>query len=150
MQFIKYHWFGLLVSAAVLFFLVIFFLVLIAPHQDDQKRGFVPCTETMANEIHQCAGNKLCILEAIVGNTFCNVGVVGRGLSAWLGGEQPHPWSNYLFAPAAKTAEEPQAELNEFYNQNPDIEGQMQELQKLNDELEKEYGKRKASRLESE
>ena len=64
MRFVKDHWFGLLVSIFVFFFLCVFALVLAAPHQDEQKRGFVPCTETMAEELRGCNGRNMCVLAA--------------------------------------------------------------------------------------
>jgi len=149
MQFIKYHWFGLLVSLIVFFFLFIFFLVLIAPHQDEQERGFVPCTRNMAEQVQQCAGAKGCILKAVVENTFCNIRIVGQGAKLWAQGKQPRPWSNYLFRPELAGGENSE-ELDEFYRDSPDVENQMKELQKLNEELEMEYEKRTASGLESE
>lgn len=141
MQFIKYHWFGLLVSVIVFLFLCVFALVLAAPHQDEQKRGFVPCTETMAEELHNCNSRNMCVLGSVIKNTFCNIKVIGQGIKLWAVGEQPTPWSNYLFEPELKRPAvnddvEPEESLDEYYQNTPDIAAEMDELQQLNQQLE--------------
>ncbi len=142
MNFIRCHWFGLSVSLVVFFFLCVFALVLAAPHQDEQKRGFVPCTEKMAEELHNCNGRKMCVLERIVDNTFCNIGVIGEGIKLWATGKQSAPWSNYLFVPdikrpSATDGVEAEESLAEYYESSPDIGAEMDELYELNQQLEK-------------
>lgn len=141
MQFIKYHWFGLVISLIVTFFLFIFVLVLIAPHQDEQKRGFVPCTEAMAEQIKNCSSRSLCVLGSVVDNTFCNIKVIGKGVKLWIKGEQSSPWKNYLFVADIKNKSatddvEPEESLKEYYESQPDLELEMNELKKLNQQLE--------------
>lgn len=141
MQFIKTHWFGLLVSVVVFLFLCVFALVLAAPHQDEQKRGFVPCTEKMAEELHDCDRRNICVLGSVVKNTFCNIKVIGEGVKLWLTGRQPAPWSNYLFAPDVKRPSavddvEPEESLEEYYRDTPDIAAEMENLKELNQQLE--------------
>ena len=143
MNFIKNHWFGLIVSLVTLAFLCVFALVLVAPHQDEQKRGFVPCTEKMAEQLHECRGQNLCALESVINNTLCNIKVVGQGISLWIAGKQTRPWSNYLFEPELKqpTAAddfETEESLEEYYQNNPDISLEMSELYKLNQQLEQD------------
>ena len=147
MRFVKDHWFGLLVSIFVFFFWCVIALVLAAPHQDEQKRGFVPCTETMAEELRGCNGRNMCVLGSVVDNTFCNVGVIGEGLKLWMTGKQPAPWSNYLFEPEIKRPSatddvEPEESLEEYYQNTPDIAAEMDELQKLNQQLENDSNER--------
>lgn len=134
-NFIKYHWFGLIMSIMIALFFMQFFIVLIAPHHDIQKRGFVSCTETMAQEVESCTDKHFCILRAVTANAFCDSKVIIDGLSLWVKGEQPRPWNNYWFAP-----EYPQEEMDEgmaeYYQENPDILQQMNKLKQQNQELE--------------
>lgn len=149
MNFIRHHWFGLIVSLGFCFFMAVFFMVLIAPSQDEQKRGFIPCSEEMVRQVQQCSGQKICVLQAVCADTFCNIKVIGRGWRQWWRGEQPRPWSNYLFAP--KLPEHySRGDDGEYYAPAHEVRAQMQNLQKLNDELEKEYERRKASGVESD
>lgn len=148
MNFIRHHWFGLIISLGFAFFMAVFFLVLIAPNQDEQKRGFVPCSETMVDKVQHCAGQKLCVLQAVCANTFCNIKVIGRGWQQWWQGQQPTPWSNYIFVPQL-----PQRYFDDesnYYAPEHEVRAQMQNLQKLNEKLEKEYERGKASGLESD
>ncbi len=135
--FIRYHWFGLLISIMVGLFMIQFFLVLFAPHHDVLNRGFSPCTETMAQKVADCGSKGLCVIKAVSANAFCDSKVIGRGLVLWIKGEQPRPWSNYLFVPEYPQEEEPDEGLADYYRENPDIAGQMGELKQKSEELEK-------------
>lgn len=135
-EFIKYHWFGLLISIMVGLFMVQFFLVLFAPHRDALNRGFSPCTETMAREVADCGGRVFCALKAVSANAFCDSQVIGSGLVSWMKGKQPRPWSNYLFVPKYPK-EEPDEGLAEYYRENPDLAEQMNALKQKSEELEK-------------
>ena len=86
LNFIRQHWFGLLISAVFCLFLVQFFIVLIAPHHDLLNRGFAPCTETMSKQVSDCAGDNFCVLKAVTANTFCDTAVIGQGLKNWVSG----------------------------------------------------------------
>lgn len=148
MQFIKTHWFGLFVSLITFMFLSVFAVVLIAPHQDEQKRGFVPCTEKMAEELHECRGQNFCALESVINNTMCNMKVIGQGVKMWVTGEQSLPWSNYLFEPEIKKPSatedvETDESLEEYYRSSPDISLEMSELYKKNQQLEKNIDEQK-------
>ncbi len=141
MRFMRDHWFGILVSGVTFFFLCVFAIVLAAPRQDEQKRGFVPCIEAMAEKLHTCNGKNMCVLSSVVDNTFCNIGVIGKGVMLWISKKQPTPWSNYLFTPETKRPSatddiEPEESLAEYYLNTPDIAAEMSELQKLNQKLE--------------
>jgi|GEM_PF-1485687 len=142
MQFIKNHWFGLIISLMFGFFLLVFFLVLIAPHNDAEQRGFTRCTQEMSETLLQCDKSGFCILGGVAKNTFCNIGVIFEGLGNWLRGEQSTPFSNFLFE-VEEQEEELEAELLEFYEQNPDFRAQMNELRELNLDLEKMYEEKK-------
>lgn len=135
-NFVKYHWFGLLISIMVGLFFVQFFLVFIAPHHDVRNRGFSPCTEKMAQEVADCGNKSFCVLSAVTANAWCDTKVIGQGLVSWVRGEQFRPWSNYLFVP-----EYPQEEmdegLDEYYRENPDIAREMRDLKQKSEELER-------------
>ncbi len=138
MYFIKYHWFGLLTGLVIFFFMGLFILVLLSPRADEQKRGFIPCTENMAEQILACENNKIiCLLKAVVGNSWCDAKVVGRGIKKWIFGEQKAPWSNYIFIPELPSNHFFDSEAGaEYLKQHPNTKAEMQKLQKLNEELE--------------
>ena len=143
MRFIKHHWFGLIISLFMLAYLLVFVLVLFAPRYDEQKRGFIPCTEIMAEELIFCDSSAWCMLKTITKNTWCDTNVVAKGFGQWIKGEQKTPWANYLFEPQLPQQNiasdvEPEESLQEFYEQTPDIEASMQNLRKLNQELEEQ------------
>lgn len=142
MNFIKHHWFGIIISLFVTAFMLVFVLVLISPRQDLQKRGFIPCTETMANELFACQDNKVfCMVKTILQNSWCDTKVIGDGLKLWANGEQKTPWANYIFTPELAEPEIVDEGLAEFYDQTPDVEGSMNDLKKLNTKLENKVQK---------
>lgn len=139
MTFLKNHWFGFILSLFVFAFVVVFVLVMISPRQDLQKRGFIPCTEILADELFACEKNKaVCMVKAILKNTWCDTKVIGEGAKLWADGKQKTPWENYLFTPELEDPEELDEGLEEFYEQTPDVEASMNNLKKLNLELEKQ------------
>ena len=126
MTFLKHHWFGLILSLFMLAYLLVFVLVLLSPRYDVQKRGFIPCTEAMAERLIDCDNGAWCMLKTIVRNG---------------GGKKKTPWANYLFEPEQpRPDDEPDADesLREFYAQTLDIEASMQNLRRLNRELERQ------------
>lgn len=137
MQFIKNHWFGLFISLFMLYFLGVFFIVMIAPHQDEQKRGFVPCTEKMAEKLHDCDSKKICVLDVVIKNTFCDIRIINQGIMNWVKGKQPSPWASYLFT-TPKSAEQIQEdkEWQEYTGEKPNFDAQMNELDTKRQELE--------------
>lgn len=72
MNFLKRHWFGLITGLFIFCVLVLFVLVLLSPRQDAKKRGFIPCTEAMAERMLACPenGKTLCMLKAVLGNSW--------------------------------------------------------------------------------
>ena len=79
MTFLKHHWFGLILSLFMLAYLLVFVLVLLSPRYDVQKRGFIPCTETMAEQLIDCDNGAWCMLKTIVRNGWCDAEVIGGG-----------------------------------------------------------------------
>ena len=141
MRFLKHHWFGLILSLFMLTYLLVFVLVLVSPRQDAQKRGFIPCTEAMAEQLISCDNGVVCMLKTIVKNGWCDAEVIGTGFKKWLRGEQKTPWTNYLFKPEQLLPDEDteiDEGLREFYAQTPDVEASMQNLRRLNRELEQQ------------
>lgn len=140
MQFIKRHWFGLIVSLIVLSYILLFLIILASPKVDIKKRGFIPCTEAFIEQANTCGGS-WCMLKMVTANSFCDFKVVGNGFINWVKGEQPRPWSNYLFEPEMDDMDEG---LQEFYEENPNLIYDLDKLKKLNKELtsrlNKDYG----------
>lgn len=138
MNFIKHHWFGLLASTFILFSVLVFALVLASPRQDNQKRGFVACTDTLVAELLDCKKEgSICMLKSIIKNSACDAGVITKGFGDWLRGKQTTPWANYIFVPELDVDENSQDEvLQEYYENNPQINQEMENLKKLNKELE--------------
>ncbi len=135
LKFIKIHWFGLIVSTIFALSIAIIIIVLISPHQNEQNKGFSPCTQQMITDINECNKKNTCVLKSLLKNNLCNIKIIGSGISLWLGGKQETPWDNYLFE-----EKKPQIspELQDFYKQNPDINQQMIELKKLNKKIGEE------------
>ncbi len=142
MQFIKKYWFGIITGTIIFISLILFMLVLLSPRQDSQNRGFIPCTETMVSQLSDCqnSGGIMCMFKGILQNSWCEVTVVGRGIKLWISGQQETPWSNYLFVPekASENDDFDQEARQEYLKNNPDFVSEMQELKKLNEELENE------------
>ena len=138
MDFINKHWFGLLTGCIIFIFGVLFTLVLLSPRQDAQRRGFIPCTEAMAEKMLSCEKNKVfCLLSAVVQNTWCDIKVVGAGMQKWAKGQQTTPWENYIFVPEIPSDEFFNEEARaEYLSKTPDIKAEMRRLHELNKELE--------------
>lgn len=137
MDFIRRYWFGLITGAFIFVFLVLFILILLSPRQDAQKRGFIPCTEAMAENLLSCEGKVFCLLSAVIKNSWCDMKVVGKGFSKWLEGKQSTPWENYIFIPEPAIDESFDAQARaEYLKSSPNIKEEMQRLHELNKELE--------------
>jgi hypothetical protein len=106
-----------------------------APHVDSQNRGFVPCTAHMATQVETCHKRKSCILRAVYDNYVCDGKVILTGFSDWIKGQQPRPWSNYMFEPEI-LKEEMDEDLKEYYRENPNIDDEMAEIIQKHEELE--------------
>lgn len=112
---LQQHWFNILI-ALILFFSICFFTIIaFSPRVDAQKRGFIPCTEALSEQIENCNTQIFCSLKAILKNSWCDAKVIGQGMKDWLKGTQPTPWSNYMFIPELYDTTD-----DEFYQENPD------------------------------
>ena len=136
MRFWKEHWFSLLMSLFLFCAITYFVIVFISPRYDIQRRGFVPCTEELADNVELCGkDNVLCILSAIGTDNLCNLKVIAKGFQNWLDGEQSTPWSNYIFVPELpKNMSDEHEQTEEFYSINQELLQDMQNLKKLNKE----------------
>lgn len=138
--FFKEYWFGMLTSLILLVGFLFFLLVLLSPRQDIQKRGFIPCTETLAQNILNCPTDTKyrCIFAEIMQNSWCDIKVIGTGLTSWIQGRQSTPWANYIFRPEVYPADQNRDELDaEFYNSSAHPELDLLKLQQLNEIIEK-------------
>ncbi len=138
MNFIKQHWFGTLIALIMFFSIFLFLIVVFSPRYDRQQRGFIPCTETMADELLDCGNKSFCMLGAILNNSICDAKIILAGLGDWVKGRQPTPWSNYFFTPDLTPDEEDEAEVQEFYQDNPNLREDMNRLKQLNENLEQQ------------
>lgn len=140
-MFLRNHWFGLMVSILVGLYFVVFLLVVFAPKQDANQRGFVKCSVQLAENLQNCQAAKWCMCKEVLRNGWCNVEIVAEGLSLWIKGRQSTPWANYFFQPVS---DEPQmsAEAMEYYKQHQsELEKSLKKLKKLNAELENKVKK---------
>ena len=141
-NFVKKHWFTVLMSLLVAFYLMVFVFVLVSPKVDKQNRGFIPCTQEMTVKVlenKQQSSSRL--IKIVLDNTFCDIKVVTKGFTDWLRGKQPTPWANYFFEPEVEQNEtQDDEELLKFYEENPYLSEDMKKLdierQKLEQLLE--------------
>ena len=98
---IKEYWFGGLIGIFMLLFLVFVVVIAIAPHNDDEQRGFGVCTTDMAYELNMYGGQKKIwgVMGAIFDSYVCYIKVMRDGVHNWVEGKQKTPWENYLFEP---------------------------------------------------
>lgn len=139
MTWIKTHWFGLITGIFIFVCLILFILVLLSPRQDEQKRGFIPCTEMMAETMLDCNNGVGCMLKAVLSNSWCDAKVIGCGLKNWATGKQSAPWSNYIFIPVLPPEESfDDIAREEYLKNNPAFAEEMKQLQQLSEEIENE------------
>lgn len=132
MNTLRQHWFNILI-ALILFCSICFFTIIaFSPREDLKKRGFIPCTEILSEQMEECNAQIFCSLKAILKNSWCDAKVIGRGMKNWINGTQPSPWSNYIFVPELyDTADD------EFYLENPDYIRDFNQTKKQGVQLEK-------------
>ncbi|MBR1604753.1 MAG: hypothetical protein IJ660_01435 [Alphaproteobacteria bacterium] len=141
MRFLQHHWFNIVVVLLVFLALGMTLLIAFSPKQDAKKRGFIPCTLQLAEQVANCRGGLWCTTKAVVKNSWCDSKVIGQGIKLWLQKQQPAPWSNYFFTPDLshlETSINEHAEL--FYQENPnyiqDFENLKREHKKLEESIE--------------
>ncbi len=120
-------------TIVVVLFMVEFFLILNSPRQNADGKGFSACTQTMIDNLHNCNQNTWCAFKTVSKNYICYNAVIYKGFKNWLFGDAKTPWSDYFYAEENQFA----PELEDFYNENPNIVEQMQTLRQQNLKLEK-------------
>lgn len=95
----KENWFGILIITMVLFVLLLVAVVSVAPHNDENLRGFTPCTIEMAEKLSFYGANKdvLGTTKSVLYSYVCYLKVIKEGAKLWAKGEQQYPWDNYWF-----------------------------------------------------
>lgn len=127
-----------ILAAFVLGVLYLSIMLFAAPRQDALERGFIPCTKKLVIDMSACEKGRIsCPLKHLVQDMKCNVTVVLDGFGGWIKGEQPTPWTNYLFEPKAlaEIDEELPYPGNVVKDMN-DIEKQRRFIEKKQAELE--------------
>lgn len=140
LAFLKCYWFSMLISFILLVSFLLFLLILLSPRYDTQKRGFIPCTEELAQNLLSCPQESKysCGIKHILTNSWCDIKVIGQGWQNWWQGKQKTPWSNYIFKPEMN---KPIDENDEFYADykaqgiSPELD--MKNLIKMSDALDK-------------
>lgn len=102
-------------------------VLFLAPRQDVYDRGFIACTRKLVYDLSGCEQGKIgCPLKYLWRDMKCNVGIIYDGAAAWVKGEQPTPWANYLFEPQLLTEEEQDIYPSDAAGDMSDIERQNQ------------------------
>ena len=131
MHWLKEHWFGLLMSFLVLLVVLYFIIIFVSPRYDLKRRGFIPCTEELAQNLIGCQESKItCSMGAIWRNNLCDFRVIYQGLVDWLNDKQDKPWSNYWFEPELLNDRpgNDDHDLVVFYRNHPDLQEEMNKL----------------------
>lgn len=137
MRFIKQHWFNLLMVLLIFLAMGETLLIAFSPREDAQKRGFIPCTQQLAEHVANCQGSLWCTTKAVVKNSWCDSKVIGQGIKLWLQGKQSNPWSNYYFTPDLSHIETALNENTElFYQENPNYIEDFEKLKQKHQKLE--------------
>lgn len=145
MSLIKHYWFSILMGLLIAVFMVMLILILIAPKQDARSRGFIPCTQSMVDQLIECERKLWCSGGAIVQNAWCDLKVIGAGFKDWTVGKQPRPWSNYIFKAELPLNSMVDEEARQDYlKQYPNVQQEMENLHKLRKELENEQNQQDA------
>ena len=141
-KFIKHFWFHIFITFLLLCFVGIAVLILLSPKQDMKRRGFVPCTEEMIEDLLNCNRRFLCSSRAIIENNLCVAQVIRIGFSDWVKGKQPRPWSNYIFKPELYSDSFiDQEEVKKYLETHPDVKIEMERLHRMRKDMENENNK---------
>jgi len=109
----------------------------IAPRQDAQNRGFIPCTKQLVIELSACERGQIkCPLRHLWSDMRCNVGVIYAGINGWISGKQSTPWANYLFVPEVAFADGETIAADTLAGEMNDINEQHEFIARKHRELE--------------
>ena len=133
MKYLKNHWFGILISVFMAYFLTVIILVVISPKEDAKNRGFIPCSDTQMQNIKNCKKNRItCIICSSLQGNLCYMKVVNKGMVDFLLGRQTFPWSNYLFSPEPEPAEYQDEEVQKILQEHPELIKSMEDIKEKN------------------
>lgn len=137
MNFIKSHWFGMLIGLWMFLFIALVGIVIFAPHHDAKNRGFAFCTHNLADDLISCDKATLCTMNAILNNTWCDIKIICQSFNDWIDNKHPYPWSGYLFEPEQlHSSYFDEEEVKEYMQEYPDTLEEMVELKKLRKDME--------------
>ena len=136
MNFIKSHWFGILICLWLVLFVAMMVVVLIAPHNDAKNRGFAFCTHNLINTLENCNRKIICSTKAITDNTVCDIKIITNSFYKWLKGDNRFPWSDYIFSPEKSFSYIDEEERKEYLNEFPDTLEEMEKLKQLRKDME--------------
>lgn len=96
---IRDNWFGIFIGCLIFVSAFMVAIVSIAPHNDDEMRGFSKCSYELAQDLSVYSAKKdvLGVMEAVFGGYWCYGEVIVEGGKLFLQGKQETPWSNYIF-----------------------------------------------------
>jgi len=114
-KFLKEYWFGICLGFFVFLFILFAVIVMIAPHNDAQMRGFTPCTYQMITDFNSKSKVKMSETFFIINRCYgCYLKVIGKGAVDFISGRQQMPWSNYLFKSESVDSENLEDEAQEI------------------------------------
>lgn len=124
-----------LLALMVIFVAYMTLMLAVSPKVDMQKRGFIVCTEQLVSDVAVCKkGSVGCPLKYLWQDMKCNTFVILDGFGAWVKGEQPTPWANYLFEPETIYDDEYDGDI---VADMADLEAQSQFIHNKKEELKK-------------
>ena len=136
MNFIKSHWFGLIIWLWLVLFAILTAIVLVSPHHDAKNRGFAYCTQNLVDDLNDCNQKISCSVKVILNNTICDIKIIYAGITAWIDGKQNTPWDNYIFTPELPSSYIDEEERQEYLKEYPDTLAEMARLKILGKDLE--------------
>ncbi len=139
MHLVKKYWF----ETVMIFFVAVFIgmvgILLLSPKQDMDNRGFIPCTKALMDNLFDCERKVLCSIDAVLGNTKCEIDVIYEGIKLWMNKKQPYPWSNYIFKPKLLSSVYiDEKAVEEYLKKYPNVKDDMKKLHQLRKDLENE------------
>ncbi len=96
---IRDNWFGIFIGCLIFVSVLLVGIVSIAPHNDDEMRGFSKCSYELAQDLSVCSAGKdvLGVMGAVFDGYWCYGKVIVKGGVLFLQGKQDTPWSNYIY-----------------------------------------------------
>ena len=87
-------------TVIVSFVLYMMTVLIISPKNDLKQRGFIACTRELVLKLGECESGQMgCVFSSFYKDVACNSGIISKGFTDWLKGNQSTPWANYIFEP---------------------------------------------------